>query len=282
MVYKIGWFSTGRDKAARDLLKISYREIHQNKDSDAKIVFVFSNRDFHEDKESDKFFKLVQQLNLKLINFSSEKFYPDKRKIGLEKEKSEQYKIITEWRRQYDREVERLISPFQPDLIVLAGYMLIVGDELCKKYPMINLHPAKPSGPKGTWQEVIWQLIEKKEAETGVMMHLVTPDLDRGPAVAYCTFPIKGRQFYLLWQSIKKYKSTEELMRKEGGANRLFKLIRSEGVKRELPLIIYTIKEFIEGNIKIEKGKVKNNKGKILKQGYCLNEKLALIDQRPK
>jgi phosphoribosylglycinamide formyltransferase-1 len=46
---------------------------------------------------------------------------------------------------------------------------------------MINLHPAAPGGPTGTWQEVIWQLIEGRAVETGVMMHLVTPELDRGP-----------------------------------------------------------------------------------------------------
>ncbi|GAH59253.1 unnamed protein product, partial [marine sediment metagenome] len=43
-----------------------------------------------------------------------------------------------------------------------------------QRYNMVNLHPAAPGGPTGTWQEVIWQLIENKAEETGVMMHLVT------------------------------------------------------------------------------------------------------------
>jgi len=46
--------------------------------------------------------------------------------------------------------------------MLLAGYMLVVGDVMCKKFDMINLHPAAPDGPAGTWQEVIWQLIKEK------------------------------------------------------------------------------------------------------------------------
>ena len=54
------------------------------------------------------------------------------------------------------------LQGFHPDLCVLAGYMLIVGEEMCQRYNMINLHPAAPGGPTGTWQEVIWQLIDSK------------------------------------------------------------------------------------------------------------------------
>jgi folate-dependent phosphoribosylglycinamide formyltransferase PurN len=62
--------------------------------------------------------------------------------------------------------MERLTG-FNPDINVLAGYMLIVGAEMCQRYDMINLHPAIPGGPKGTWREVIWKLIETGASETG-------------------------------------------------------------------------------------------------------------------
>jgi len=62
--------------------------------------------------------------------------------------------------------------------------MLIVSEELCQKYDMINLHPAPPGGPTGSWQEVIWTLIQNKADTAGAMIHLVTPELDRGPALA--------------------------------------------------------------------------------------------------
>jgi hypothetical protein len=75
---------------------------------------------------------------------------------------------------------------------------------MCLRYNMINLHPAAPGGPAGTWQEVIWQLIRTGAHKTGVMMHLVTPELDRGPVVTYCIFSIRGSTpFDGYWQEIE-------------------------------------------------------------------------------
>ncbi|RLC62304.1 MAG: hypothetical protein DRI01_07120 [Chloroflexi bacterium] len=142
------------------------------------------------------------------------------------------------------------LQGFSPDLCVLAGYMLVVGKEMCQRYNMINLHPAAPGGPTGTWQEVIWQLIETNAEQTGVMMHLVTPELDKGPPVTYCTFPIRGKPFNKYWDEIKG-RTVEEIRREEGENNRLFRLIRQHGLAREFPLIISTIKAFSEGKVRI-------------------------------
>jgi len=141
------------------------------------------------------------------------------------------------------------LQGFRPDLCVLAGYMLIVGKEMCQRYNMINLHPAAPGGPKGTWQEVIWQLIENDAEETGAMMHLVTPELDMGPPVTYCTFPIRGEPFDKYWQEIKG--QSVEKIKKQGEDNPLFQLIRKHGLAREFPLIVATIKAFSEGKVRI-------------------------------
>jgi folate-dependent phosphoribosylglycinamide formyltransferase PurN len=146
--------------------------------------------------------------------------------------------------------------------------MLIVGEEMCRRYNMINLHPAAPGGPKGTWQEVIWQLIETKAESTGVMMHLVTPELDMGPPVTYCTFPIRGKPFDKYWQEIEG-QSVEEIKKSQGESNRLFKLIRKHGLAREFPLIIATLKAFSQGKVKIKEGKVVDAAGKPIK-GYNL------------
>jgi len=127
--------------------------------------------------------------------------------------------------------------------------MLIVGKEMCQRYNMVNLHPAAPGGPAGTWQEVIWQLIDSKAEETGVMMHLVTPELDKGPPVTYCTFPIRGEPFDRYWREIEKLAPTSPERHSE--KNPLFKLIRQYGLTREFPLIIATIKTFSQGKIKI-------------------------------
>jgi len=158
------------------------------------------------------------------------------------------------------------------DVCVLAGYMLIVGPELCRRYTMINLHPAAPGGPAGSWQEVIWKLIESDASETGVMMHLVTPELDKGPSVSYCKFSIRGEPFDRYWDEVKGL-SIEEIKATEGGNNILFKLIRSEGLKRIFPLIVSTLKAFSEGKVSIEDGKVLSADGEVI-SGYDLSAEI--------
>ena len=266
-MYQLGWFSTGRDKAARDLLQVVNSSIKQG-EIEAEIAFVFSNREPGESEESNLFFKLVEDYHIPLICFSYQKFkaikgVPTTGRAG----------TLPQWRLDYDREVINRLQDFHPDLCVLAGYMLIAGREMCRGYNMINLHPAAPGGPTGTWQEVIWQLIDNKAEETGVMMHLVTPELDKGPPVTYCTFPIRGEPFDRYWGEIERH-TTEEIKKSQGENNRLFKLIRQHGLAREFPLIISTLKAFSRGKVKITKGKkIIDLEGKPI-MGYNLTDEI--------
>jgi phosphoribosylglycinamide formyltransferase-1 len=250
-MYRIGWFSTGRDKAARDLLLTVWNGISRG-ELKAEISFVFSNREPGEDMESDLFFDLVRDYRLPLIHLSSRKF----------KATSGPY-LSPEWRLEHDREVIKRLEGYAPDICILAGYMLIVGPEMCQRYTMINLHPAAPGGPQGTWQEVIWKLIEAKAGDTGAMMHLVTPELDKGPPVAYCTFPIRGEPFDRYWKEVEGYSPSQVKIEKDK-VEPLFRLIRSEGLKREFPLIVATLKAFSEGRVRVEKGKVLSARGEVI------------------
>jgi len=243
-MYRLGWFSTGRDEAARDLLQAVHRSIRRG-EIKAEVDFVFCSREPGESRENDLFLKSVQEYRIPLVIFSYQKFKA--RQSLPTKSKS---RTSPSWRLDYDREVMKRLEGFHPDLCVLAGYMLIVGAEMCQRYSMINLHPAAPGGPTGTWQEVIWQLIDATAQQTGVMMHLVTPELDKGPPVTYCTFTIRGEPFDQYWAEIEGH-SLEEIKKSQGETNRLFQLIRQHGLAREFPLIISTIKAFSEGKVKI-------------------------------
>jgi folate-dependent phosphoribosylglycinamide formyltransferase PurN len=246
----IGWFSTGRDEAARQLLQAVQDKSHSG-DIKGKISFVFSNREPGEAKESDLFFELVRSYNISLVCLSHKKFKTA--------EEEEDLGIKKEWRIKYHREVNKKIEPFAPDLCVLAGYMLIVSEELCQKYNMINLHPAPPGGPTGSWQDVIWALIQNKAETAGAMMHLVTPELDRGPVVSYCLFSIKGAPFAEYWRKDDK--------------NMLFRLIRQHELAREFPLIILTLQALSRGEVGIKDGRVINAQGKLI-SGYNLSGKI--------
>ena len=267
VMYQLGWFSTGRDKAARDLLEAVHSSIKLG-EIKASITFVFCNREPSESGESDLFLKLVENYQIPLVCFSYLKF-----KAGKDTLTADQAGILPLWRLEYDREVMNQLQDFHPDLCVLAGYMLIVGEEMCQRYNMINLHPANPSGPTGTWQEVTWQLIETNAEQTGVMMHLVTPELDKGPPVTYCTFSIRGKPFDKYWQEISKH-GVEEVKKRQGEDSQLFRLIRKHGLAREFPLIISTLKAFSEGKIRISPEKqVVDAEGKPI-NGYDLTDEI--------
>ncbi len=267
--YQIGWFSTGRDKAARDLLTVINKSIQQG-EIEAEIAFVFCNREPGEAEESDLFIKLVKDYRIPLVCFSYQKFK------ARQSTSTSNQPSLPAWRLDYDREVMNRLQGFSPDLCVLAGYMLIVGKEMCQRYNMINLHPAAPGGPAGTWQEVIWQLIDGEARQTGVMMHLVTPELDKGAPVAYCTFQIRGKLFDRYWQEIARLPADSP--NRQDMRNSLFQLIREHGLAREFPLIIATIKAFSQSKIKIMAGKVVDADGRLIR-GYNLTSE---IDEQAK
>lgn len=257
MAYLIGWFSTGRDQAARDLLATAQENMARGF-IPAEIEYVFCNRARGESAESDRFLDLAQNLGLQTVTLSSRDFLPEQKKQSTEK-----------WRTLYHRAVMERIRNFQNNLIMLAGYMLIVSPEMCQGYTMINLHPAAPGGPAGTWQEVIWKLIDQKASETGVMMHRVTETLDEGPPLTYCTFPIRSKQFAPLWDEVKaklRTQSLQQLIAREGESNQLFQRIRLEGVKREIPLIVLTLKTLAEKKVTVPKASAF--------RPYCLNGKI--------
>ena len=233
----LGWFSTGRGPGSRALVSTVQEAITDGR-IQARISFVFSNRAPGEAEGSDQFFALAKSLGLTVVNRSSRAF------------RGQWTGDPTQWRTAYDREVADLISPFSPDLCVLAGYMLIVGPDLCRDLTMINLHPAAPDGPDGTWQDVIWQLIEHRADYSGVKIHLVTKELDRGPTITYCRYSIRGQTFDALWQEAD-LASVDNLRRRHGEDLALFKAIRSEGVKRELPLLVETLATLSRGEVQI-------------------------------
>ena len=272
-MYRLGWFSTGRGKNSIGLLQAAHDRIDSG-EIEAELVFVFCSREHGETKATDMFLKMVEDYHIPLITFSYQRFKSmiDVTDIG-------QKDTLPSWRLDYDREVMSRLQGFHPDLCVLAGYMLIVGKEMCQKYNMLNLHPAVPGGPTGTWQQVIWQLIESKAEQTGAMMHLATPELDKGPPVTYFTFPIKGKPFDSYWEEIAKY-GVEDIKRRQGEENPLFKLIREHGAVRELPLTIATIQAFVQGKIKItEDKKVSDTDGRII-GAYNLTDKIDELVER--
>lgn len=94
-------------------------------------------------------------------------------------------------RNDYDLALMQKIDHFQPDLVVLAGFMRILTTEFVNHYlgRMLNIHPSLLPKYKGlnTHQRVI----DAGEKEHGATVHFVTPELDSGPVVLQETIRIQ-------------------------------------------------------------------------------------------
>jgi phosphoribosylglycinamide formyltransferase-1 len=77
------------------------------------------------------------------------------------------------------------INVIQPDLIVLAGFLLKFPESIVELYPnkIINIHPAllPKYGGKGMYgMNVHRAVVENKEKETGITIHFVNENYDEG------------------------------------------------------------------------------------------------------
>lgn len=80
------------------------------------------------------------------------------------------------------------INTFQPDLIVLAGFLLKIPQNLIEAYPnrIINIHPAllPKFGGKGMYGMHIHEaVVANKEKETGITIHYVNENYDEGAII---------------------------------------------------------------------------------------------------
>lgn len=254
---RLGWFSTGRGEGSRGLFTCVKDAIGRGELS-ADITFVFCNREPGEHEGSDAFMELVGSHGIPVISLSSQRFRREREAAR-----------FADVREAYDNAVMKLLAGYEADYNITAGYGLIFGADMARSRPALNLHPAAPDGPIGTWQQVIWQLIETRATESGAFVHLATEELDRGPVVSFVTFPIRGAGFDDLWAEAETT-PVSELQSKHGEDFPLLQAIRRQGVLRERPLLLETLKALAAGRIRVEGGKVVDARG-VPTGPLCLN-----------
>ncbi len=244
---RIAWLSTGRDAAACNLLDDVLARARRD-GVPLEIGVVFCDREPGESAESDAFHDLVARLGLPLVTLSSRRSWQEAQARGLSR---------AAWRDAFHEEVARLLQRHRPGVLVMAGYMLIVSPAMCRRFAILNLHPALPGGPTGTWQQVIWSLLENEADETGAMIHLATAELDRGPVVSYFRLPLRGPGWDDLWAGFRakrRRQTVAEIAAAEGEQEPLFAAIRRHGEVREIPLLYQTLRQFAEGKLNTAQG----------------------------
>ncbi|BCL69002.1 phosphoribosylglycinamide formyltransferase [Vibrio nigripulchritudo ATCC 27043] len=95
-----------------------------------------------------------------------------------------------ESRELFDLALMAEIDKYQPDLIILAGYMRILSEEFVRHYmgKMINIHPSLL--PKYPGLHTHQRAIDAGDSEHGTSVHFVTEELDGGPVILQAKVPV--------------------------------------------------------------------------------------------
>ncbi len=96
----------------------------------------------------------------------------------------------------YLQKLQEILDRESPSLIVLAGYLKKIPDEIVEKYKrkIINIHPAllPKYGGKGWYGiKVHRAVIENGDEESGCTVHYVTNNYDEGPVIAQARVPVR-------------------------------------------------------------------------------------------
>ena len=140
---------------------------HFNKTNSANVVAVFSNN------PNAKVLDKAKKWNVPTVVFTKEALF--------------------------SKELLEKLNAFQPDLIVLAGFLLKFPPTIIASYPhkVINIHPAllPKYGGKGMYgMNVHRAVIDNKETQTGITIHFVNANYDEGHIIFQKSVPLIGHE----------------------------------------------------------------------------------------
>ena len=158
---KIVIFASGSGTNAENIV------LYFNKSIEAKVIYIFSNN------ANAKVLERAKNLNIPSEFFSKEDFNGDK--------------------------VLQKLNSIQPDLIILAGFLLKFPQNCVAAFPdkIINIHPAllPKYGGKGMYgMNVHRAIVENNEPETGITIHYVNDNYDEGNIIFQKSVTLVGNE----------------------------------------------------------------------------------------
>lgn len=154
-------FASGSGTNAENIIRYS-----QNS-GNMEVAAVLSNR------RSAPVLKRAHDLKVKALHFDKESLY-------------------------HSFDVLRILKDMNPDLIVLAGFLWIFPEDILAKFEnkVINIHPALlPNyGGKGMYgMRVHEEVIKNNEKESGITIHYVNKEYDKGEIIFQAKTPISEK-----------------------------------------------------------------------------------------
>lgn len=92
----------------------------------------------------------------------------------------------------FDQALTGVIDRYQPDIVVMAGFMRILTPGFVEHYAnrLLNIHPSLLPNYKGL--DTHARVLAAGETEHGCSIHFVTAELDGGPVIAQAVVPIQN------------------------------------------------------------------------------------------
>jgi phosphoribosylglycinamide formyltransferase-1 len=88
----------------------------------------------------------------------------------------------------WDDELAATIGKYEPDLVVLAGFMRMLAPSVVTRFRVVNSHPALLPAFPGA--HAVRDALAAGVSSTGVTVHWVDEGLDTGPVIAQADVPI--------------------------------------------------------------------------------------------
>lgn len=140
---------------------------------------------------------IIQAIATKRLNASIEVVISNKKNAGILMKASEHnikgIYLDPKSTDYYDQLLSVTLQQFQPDLIVLIGYMRILSPQFIQSWPnqIINVHPSLLPAFAGGMNKAVHQaVLDAGISETGCTVHLVTEEIDAGPILLQKKCPI--------------------------------------------------------------------------------------------
>ena len=130
------------------------------------------------------------QLDAEVVGvFSDKPGAPALQRVPLEARWSRDAKAFAD-RESFDAELADAVATAQPDWIVCAGYMRILGEAFVQRFRgrLLNIHPSLL--PKYRGLRTHARALQAGDAEHGASVHFVVPELDAGAVVMQALVPV--------------------------------------------------------------------------------------------
>lgn len=273
---KLSLSSTFIDNDAYQLVTGVLESVYQGTIPDTEVSCLISTREIGDNPTTNRILRcLERETKMPIMALSAKRF-------GRLRDASPGGKAA------HDRELMGLIREtcgLLPEVNMMLGDMIVKGEEWCREVQSLNLHPDLPlamGGVEGIYWQVIGEWVLRRCEEVGGMVHLATPTLDAGTAVAYFRLPsfgeVNGVFLGNLWRDLPEDKEelrelvVQQVGLKDKPTHPLFQALRRAEVNFEPLLVEVTLRMLAEGEIDLRENRVFDREGREFTSGLDLTD----------